>query len=38
MAIFAGFRPGEMLALRRHVSEDAGVVKFEQRVYRGDYR
>jgi integrase len=37
MAIFAGFRPGEMLALqRRHVSEDASVVKVEQRVYRGD--
>ena len=37
MAIFAGFRPGEMLALqRRHVSEDATVVKVEQRVYRGD--
>jgi integrase len=37
MAIFAGFRPGEMLALqRRHVSADASVVKVEQRVYRGD--
>ena len=37
MAIFAGFRPGEMLALqRRHVTEDATVVKVEQRVYRGD--
>lgn len=37
MAIFAGFRPGEMLALqRRHISEDATVVKVEQRVYRGD--
>jgi integrase len=37
MAIFAGFRPGEILALqRRHVSEDATVVKVEQRVYRGD--
>jgi integrase len=37
MAIFGGFRPGEMLALqRRHVAEDATVVKVEQRVYRGD--
>ena len=37
MAIFSGFRPGEMLALqRRHVSDDATVVKVEQRVYRGD--
>lgn len=37
MAIFSGFRPGEMLALQRHhVSEDATVVKVEQRVYRGD--
>jgi integrase len=37
MAIFAGFRPGEMLALqRRHVSEEANVVRVEQRVYRGD--
>ena len=37
MAIFSGFRPGEMLALqRRHVSVDGTVVKVEQRVYRGD--
>jgi len=37
MAIFSGFRPGEMLGLqRRHVTEDATVVKVEQRVYRGD--
>jgi integrase len=37
MAIFCGFRPGELLALqRRHVSEDATVVKVEQRVYRGE--
>jgi integrase len=37
MAVFAGFRPGEMLALqRRHVSEDGTVVRVEQRVYRGD--
>ena len=37
MAIFSGFRPGEMLALqRRHLSEDATVARVEQRVYRGD--
>jgi hypothetical protein len=37
MAIFSGFRSGEMLGLqRRHVSDDATVVKVEQRLYRGD--
>jgi integrase len=37
MAIFSGFRPGEMLGLqRRHVAEEATVVMVEQRVYRGD--
>ncbi len=37
MGVFSGFRPGEMLGLqRRHVSENATVVKVEQRVYRGD--
>jgi integrase len=37
MAIFAGFRPGEMLALQRqHVLEDSTVVMVKQRVYRGD--
>lgn len=37
MAVFSGFRPGEMLGLQRHhVTEDATVVKVEQRVYRGD--
>jgi integrase len=37
LAIFSGFRPGEMLALqRRHISEDATVFKVEQRVYRGN--
>ena len=37
LAIFFGFRPGEMLALqRRHTSEDATVVKVEERVYRGN--
>ena len=37
MAIFSGFRPGEMLALqRRHVLENATRVSVEQRVYRGE--
>jgi integrase len=36
MAIFSGFRPGEMLGLqRRHVAAEASAVKVEQRVYRG---
>ena len=36
LAIFAGFRPGEMLALQRwHVAADASAIKVEQRVYRG---
>ncbi len=36
MAIFAGFRPGELLGLqRRHVRPDGAVVQVEQRVYRG---
>lgn len=37
LAIFAGIRPGEILALqRRHVSADGRAVEIEQRVYRGD--
>lgn len=37
VAIFAGFRPGELLALqRRHVAPDASVVSVDERVYRGD--
>jgi integrase len=37
LAIFAGLRPGEILALqRRHVAEDRSSVEIEQRVYRGD--
>jgi integrase len=36
MAIFSGFRPGEMLGLqRRHVAADGSAVRVEQRVYRG---
>ena len=37
LAIFAGMRPGEILALqRRHVSGDCRKVRIEQRIYRGD--
>jgi integrase len=37
LAIFAGMRPGEILALqRRHVSGDCRKARVEQRVYRGD--
>jgi integrase len=37
LAIFSGFRPGEMLAIqRRNVSPDGRSVEIEQRVYRGD--
>ena len=37
LAVFAGMRPGEILALqRKHVSPDGGQVAIEQRLYRGD--
>ena len=37
LAIFAGMRPGEILALqRRHVSGDCSKARIEQRIYRGD--
>jgi integrase len=37
LAIFAGMRPGEILALqRRHVSGDCKQVIIDQRIYRGD--
>lgn len=37
LAIFAGLRPGEMLALQRHhVAKDRNSVEIEQRVYRGE--
>lgn len=37
LALFAGMRPGEILALlRKHVSEDCSAVIIEQRLYRGD--
>ena len=38
LGVFAGLRPGEMLALRRrHVACDGGSVEIEQRVYRGAF-
>ncbi len=37
LAIFAGMRPGEILALqRRHISGDCRKARIEQRLYRGD--
>lgn len=37
LAIFAGLRPGEFLALqRRHFTDDRSRVEIEQRVYRGE--
>jgi integrase len=37
LALFAGMRPGEILALqRRHISADGCQLSIEQRVYRGD--
>ena len=37
LALFAGMRPGEILALqRRHVSGDCRRARIEQRLYRGD--
>ena len=37
LALFAGMRPGEILALqRRHVAEDCSEIIIEQRLYRGD--
>jgi integrase len=37
LALFAGMRPGEILALqRRHVAEDCSELVIEQRLYRGD--
>lgn len=36
LAIFAGFRPGEILGLqRRHVASDGSRARVEQRIYRG---
>lgn len=37
LALFAGMRPGEILALqRRHISVDCRKARIEQRLYRGD--
>jgi len=37
LALFAGMRPGEILALqRRHVAQDCSELTIEQRLYRGD--
>jgi integrase len=37
LALFAGMRPGEILALqRKHVAENCGELIIEQRLYRGD--
>ena len=37
LAIFGGFRPGEILGLqRKHVSRDATEIRVQQRVYRGE--
>lgn len=36
LAVFAGMRPGELLAIRReHVKQNGRVIEVEQRVYRG---
>ncbi len=37
LALFAGMRPGEILALqRKHVAKDCSELSIEQRLYRGD--
>lgn len=37
LAIFGGFRPGEILGLqRKHVAGDADEIEVQQRVYRGE--
>lgn len=38
LAVFAGMRPGELLAVQReHVKKDASVIEIRQRVYRGKF-
>ena len=38
LAVFAGMRPGELLAIQReHVIADASVIEIRQRVYRGKF-
>ena len=37
LALFAGMRPGEILAVQcRHVAQDCSEIVIEQRLYRGD--
>jgi len=39
LAVFAGMRPGELLAIQReHVKPDASVIEIRRRVYRGSSR
>lgn len=38
LAVFAGMRPGELLAIQReHVKPDASVIEIRRRVYRGKF-
>ena len=38
LAVFAGMRPGELLAVQReHVKPDASVIEIRRRVYRGKF-
>jgi len=38
LAVFAGMRPGEILAIQReHVKPDASVIEIRRRVYRGKF-
>ncbi|HVO98153.1 MAG TPA: tyrosine-type recombinase/integrase [Bryobacteraceae bacterium] len=38
LAVFAGMRPGELLAIQReHVKKDASVIEIRHRVYRGKF-
>jgi len=38
LAVFAGMRPGELLAIQReHVNADATVIEIRRRVYRGKF-
>jgi integrase len=38
LAIFAGMRPGELLAIQReHIKADGSVIEIRRRVYRGKF-
>lgn len=38
LAVFAGMRPGELLAIQRqHVSSEASIIEIRRRVYRGKF-